>query len=302
MKQAESNPDVLSCSPPRAGSFHSHKVPSSQPFAHPSGSMMQLSPQKQSLLSPLQKPKASLPPKTNGIHSPGPKIPKSSNNLSPSSAQPPDISSPPGENQKKKKKKKKKRRHSEVEADEPPAAAPAVETPADLADSASEKKRKKKKKRKSESVTDGERERECVPSHLDTSGQDEDWCQAGMWSLTAPPDEGAEKQQKPGFAAAASTQGESEQDGRGRDPLKLLKKKKKKKKLQLEEEEAADLQDTTSAGCESETWVEFNHIDLFYNNLSITSSIDWKRAPFLCPQISDIQFSVTGLENIDLIS
>ncbi|XP_010736906.2 ubiquitin carboxyl-terminal hydrolase 36 [Larimichthys crocea] len=229
----------------RAGPFHSPKVQSSQPFAHSSGSFKQQSPQKQSLLSTLQKPNASLPLKTNGLHSAGPKSPKSSNNLS-SLFQEPDLNSPLAANvNQKKKKKKKKRRHSEVEGDTEPVTSPATATPVDLAESASEKKRKKKKKKRKRENEDGEKvkERDCVPSHLDTSNQEEDWCQGGMWSLTSKPDTEQSKQ-KPPLAVATSTQCESDQKEQGRDSVKL-KKKKKKKKLAL--------QDTTSACSASES-------------------------------------------------
>lgn len=211
----------------RAGPFHSPKVQSS-PFAHSSGSFKQQSPQKQSLLSTLQKANASLSLKTNGLHSAGPKSPKSSNNLS-SSVQEPDLNGAPAQ----KKKKKKKRRHSEVERDaEPVTSSPATATQANAVESASEKKKKKKKKKRKKEHEDGERveERECVPSHLDTSTQEEDWCQGGIWSLTSHPDTEQSKQ-KPILAASTPTQCESNQKEQGRDSVK----KKKKKKMQLVE-------------------------------------------------------------------
>uniref|UniRef100_A0A8C2ZRU7 ubiquitinyl hydrolase 1 n=1 Tax=Cyclopterus lumpus TaxID=8103 RepID=A0A8C2ZRU7_CYCLU len=140
------DPDVFFCSLLRAGPFHSPKVQPS-PFTHLSGSFKQQSPQKQSLSSTLQKPNASLSPKTNGLHSAGPKSPKSSTNLG-SLVQEPDLNSSPAPtvNQKKKRKKKKKRRHSEVEGDAEPVASPATVTQTDPVESASEKKRKKKRK------------------------------------------------------------------------------------------------------------------------------------------------------------
>ncbi|XP_041813527.1 ubiquitin carboxyl-terminal hydrolase 36 [Chelmon rostratus] len=232
----------------RAGPFHSPKVQSSQPFAHSSGSFKQQSPQKQFLLSTLQKPNASLSLKTNGIHSAGPKSPKSSNNLS-SLAQEPDLNSPPAQKVNQKKKKKKKRRHSEVEGDAEPVTSPAAATPTGLVESAIEKKRKKKKKkkRKRENEDGGKtKERECVTSHLDTSNQEEDWCEGGIWSLTSHPD-AEQSKQRPPLPAATPTQCESSQKEEGRDSLKLKKKKKKKKKMQLA------LQDTTSACSASET-------------------------------------------------
>ncbi|XP_074512693.1 ubiquitin carboxyl-terminal hydrolase 36 [Sebastes fasciatus] len=211
----------------RAGPFHSPKVQSS-PFAHSSGSFKQQSPQKQSLLSTLQKPNASLSLKTNGLHSAGPKSPKSSNNLS-SSVQEPDLNGAPAQ----KKKKKKKRRHSEVERDaEPVTSSPATATQANAVESASEKKKKKKKKKRKKEHEDGERveERECVPSHLDTSTQEEDWCHGGIWSLASHPDTEQSKQ-KPILADSTPTQCESNQKEQGRDSVK----KKKKKKMQLVE-------------------------------------------------------------------
>lgn len=144
-----------------------------------------------------------------------------------------------------------------MEGDTEPVTSPATATPVDLAESASEKKRKKKKKKRKRENEDGEKvkERDCVPSHLDTSNQEEDWCQGGMWSLTSKPDTEQSKQ-KPPLAVATSTQCESDQKEQGRDSVKL-KKKKKKKKLAL--------QDTTSACSASERWVEvYNSITSFF--------------------------------------
>ncbi|AWP18981.1 putative ubiquitin carboxyl-terminal hydrolase 36 [Scophthalmus maximus] len=232
----------------RAGPFHSPKV-QSPPFAHSSGSFKQQSPQKQSLLSTLQKPNASLSLKTNGLHSPGPKTPRSSNNLS-SAVQEPDLNGASTQKVNQKKKKKKKRCHSEVEPDAKPVTSPATVTQANPLESASEKKRKKKKKKRKREIEDEKKatERECVPSHLDTSNQEEDWCQGGMWSLTSNP--GAEpSKQKPQLASANPTQCESNQKEQGRDSVSLKKKKKKKKKMQLVEA----LQDTTSACAATES-------------------------------------------------
>ena len=246
---------------PRAGPFHSPKVQSSQPFAHSSGSFKQ-----QSLLSTPQKPNASLSLKTNGLHSTGPKNPKSSNNFS-SSAQEPDLNSPLKANQKKK--KKKKRRHSEVEAEAEPVASPATATPANIVESASEKKRKKKKKKRKRDNEDVEKvkERECVPSHLDN--QEEDWCQGGMWSLTSNPDTEASRQE-PLLTSVMSTQCESSQKEQEMDSEKLKKKKKKKKKMQL----AEALKDTTSACSAAEMWVEVYNSNCFANIVLVC----WKGA------------------------
>uniref|UniRef100_A0AAQ4QK21 ubiquitinyl hydrolase 1 n=1 Tax=Gasterosteus aculeatus aculeatus TaxID=481459 RepID=A0AAQ4QK21_GASAC len=225
----------------RAGPFHSPKVQSS-PFAHSSGSFKQQSPQKQSLPSSLQKQHASLSIKTNGLHSAGPKSPKSSNNLS-HVVQEPDLNSAQTlDERKKKKKKKKKRRHSEVEADPEPEAPPAPVVQTQPPESANENKRRKKKKRRKTELEDGGtvEERECVPSHLDTSNQEEDWCQGGIWSLTSHP--GTEQSEpKPQSASAPPTQQESSQEEQGRESFKSKKKKKKKKQL------VEVLQGTTSA-------------------------------------------------------
>ncbi|XP_019950171.2 ubiquitin carboxyl-terminal hydrolase 36 isoform X1 [Paralichthys olivaceus] len=230
----------------RAGPFHLPKVQSS-PFVHSSGSFKQQSPQKQSLHSTLQKPNASLSLKTNGLHSPSPKSPKSSNNLS-SMVQ--DLNCHSAEKVNQKKKKKKKRRHSEVEGDARPDTSPATVTQAIVVESASEKKRKKKKKkRKRETdIEETTKQRQCVSSHLDTSNQEEDWCQGGMWSLTSNPS-AEQSKQKPQSDATIPTQCESNQKEQGGDSGLLKKKKKKKKKMQLMEA----LQDTTSTCSASES-------------------------------------------------
>lgn len=165
--------------------------------------------------------------------------------------QEPDLNSTPGHEVNQKRKKKKKRRHSEVEGDAEPMTSAATVTPANPVESASDKKRKKKKKKRKKEHEDGEKvsERECVPSHLDTSPQEEDWCQGGMWSLTSHPD-AEQSKQKPPLAATTPTQCESNQKEQGRDSVKL-KKKKKKKKSQLVEA----LQDTSACSA-SETWVD----------------------------------------------
>lgn len=252
-KMAVLNLRVLSCFLPRAGPFLSPKVQSSQLLAHSRGSLKQQSPQKQSLPSTLQKPNASLSPKTNGLHSAGPKSPKSSNALS-SLVQDPDLNSPPAQKVNHKKKKKKKRRHSEVEGDAEPVSPPATATHADLAEVASEKKRKRKKKKRKRENEDEEKvkERECVTSHLDTLNQEEDWCQGGIWSLTSHAHTEQSKQ-KPQLDVITTTQCQSHQEEQGRDSVKMKKKKKKKKMQPLEA-----LQDTTSAeACSAtERWVD----------------------------------------------
>ncbi|KAI3359794.1 hypothetical protein L3Q82_014157 [Scortum barcoo] len=244
----------------RAGPFHSPKVQSSQPFTHSSGSFKQQSPQKQSLLFTLQKPNASLSLKTNGLHSAGPKSPKSSSSLS-SLVQNPDLNGSPAQRVNQKKKKKKKRRHSEVEADTEAVTSLVTVTQTDLVESVCEKKRKKKKKKRKRENEEGEKvnERDCVPSHLDTSNQEEDWCQGGMWSLTSHPDTEQSKQ-KPQLAAMTPTRCKSNENEEGRDSVKL-KKKKKKKKMQLMEA----LQDTTSACSASESTSEMK-ATVIHNN------------------------------------
>uniref|UniRef100_A0A672YGZ2 ubiquitinyl hydrolase 1 n=1 Tax=Sphaeramia orbicularis TaxID=375764 RepID=A0A672YGZ2_9TELE len=176
---------------------------------------------------------------TNGLHSPCPKNNKSSNNLS-SVVQEPDFNSPSAQKVTQKKKKKKKRRHSEVEGEAEPTTSSATVTQPDTVEPASEKKRKKKKKKRKRENEDGEKakERECVQSHLDTSNQEEDWCEGGIWSLTSHPISEKSKQ-KPQVDATTPEQcePESNQKEQGRDCWlsKKKKKKKKKRKMQLME-------------------------------------------------------------------
>ncbi|XP_029365135.1 ubiquitin carboxyl-terminal hydrolase 36 [Echeneis naucrates] len=226
----------------RTGPFHPPKVQSSL-FTHSSGSFKQQSLQKQSLFSTLQKPNASLSLKTNGLQGPSPKSPKSSNNLT-FAVQEADLSSPSAQKLNQKKKRKKKRRHSEVEGDTEPLTTPATLTQINPAENASEKRKKKKKKQKKE-AEDGEKakERECVPSHLDTSNQEEDWCHGGIWSLTSNAEQSKQKPHNP------TKQCEANQREQGNDS-ELLKKKKKKKKMQKLLEV---LQDTASACSASES-------------------------------------------------
>lgn len=108
---------------------------------------------------------------------------------------------------------------------------------------ADEPKKKKKKKRKRDNGEKVSEERECVVSHLEASStQEEDWCQAGMWSLTP----GAKR--ATALSAENPEQRESEQKEPGQDSLK----KKKKKKMKLMQ----DLQKQSSAGSTSERWVK----------------------------------------------
>lgn len=171
-------------------------------------------------------------------------------------------SSPPTQKANQKKKKKKKRRHSEVEGDAVVDACPATVTQPDLVDDASEEKRKKKKKKRKKENDDGEKvkERECVPSHLDTSNQEEDWCPGGMWSLSSRP--GTEQsKQKSHVAATTPTPCESNKKEHRKESV-LLKKKKKKKKKMMQVVEA--LQDPNPACPAPEWWV-----GIFRNKLHV---------------------------------
>lgn len=147
-----------------------------------------------------------------------------------------------------------------MDPDAEPAASSTPATPVGTVESASEKKRKKKKKKRKRENEDGEKvkARECVPSHLDTPNQDEDWCQGGIWNLTSQPDT-EQSEQKPPLFAATSVATESSQKEPGGDSVKL--KKKKKKKMQLVEA----MQEITSARSVSksisETKVTFNQND-----------------------------------------
>lgn len=208
---------------------------------------MQKSPHKQSL----QKPNANLSHKTNGLHSPGSKSPKSSNNLS-SVAEDPNTD-PLSQNANQRKKKKKKRRHSEMEGDTERFTSPPPLTQSSPVESVSAKRcKKKKRKRKHESDSGEElKERECMPSHLDTSTQ-EDWCQSGVWSLTSHSDAELSKQ-KAQVSATSTTQRESRQNEQEEGSVKKKKKKKRKKKKRIELQEA--LQEVNSTCSTSERWV-----------------------------------------------
>ncbi|KAM3864442.1 ubiquitin carboxyl-terminal hydrolase 36 [Diretmus argenteus] len=272
MHQTQLHP-LTSASPThthRAGPFHSPKT-QSLPAAHVhlSGPFKQQSPQKQSPLSTLQKPNPGLSLKTNGLHSPGPKSPRSSN--SPGSAlQEPGLGSPAVQKANQKKKKKKKRRHSETEGDAEPASSAAASTQPNPVESASEKRRKKKKKkRKRDGDEDGEataKERACVQSHLQCPTQEEEWCQGGPWSLTSPSRAGPEQSKpKPPPAAAPAQQPqkakldptpcelESKQEEQGANAVTFLKKKKKNRKKMQPAESPQEEASTCSA---SERWVE----------------------------------------------
>lgn len=120
--------------------------------------------------------------------------------------------------------------------------------PAPLADEPKQKKKKKKRRREIENGEKVREERECVASHLEASTQEEDWCQAGMWSLMPRANVG-QPEEKPQQAAGPNPeQRESEQKEPGQDSLKKKKKKKKMKLMQ-------DLQNSPSAASASERWV-----------------------------------------------
>uniref|UniRef100_A0A3Q2P671 ubiquitinyl hydrolase 1 n=1 Tax=Fundulus heteroclitus TaxID=8078 RepID=A0A3Q2P671_FUNHE len=224
-------------SPATASANHNYRVspfnpPKAQfsPFAHSCGPLAQKSPHEQPFSSIPQKPKASLSHKTNGLHSPT--SPKSSSDLSPAAPEPDLDPLAQDVSPKKKKKKKKKRRHSEAEGDAETLTSSAPATPSSPAESTHETKSKKKKKKKRKHEGEGAEQseaRECVHSHLDTSNQEEDWCQSGLWSLTSP------SEQKVRLSPTGSTQSESNQKEQQTDPVK---KKKKKKKMRHEQEEA----------------------------------------------------------------
>uniref|UniRef100_A0A7N6FGS3 Ubiquitin carboxyl-terminal hydrolase n=1 Tax=Anabas testudineus TaxID=64144 RepID=A0A7N6FGS3_ANATE len=138
----------------------------------------QQSPQKQSPLSTLQKPSASLSVKTNRLHSTSPKSPKSSKNLSPV-VQDPGLNGTKAEKVNQKKKKKKKRHHFEVEGDAEPVVSPAAVT--NLVEAASDKKRKKKKKKRKRENEDGDtvKERELKDGYRRSQAPVADGCALG---------------------------------------------------------------------------------------------------------------------------
>lgn len=205
----------------RAGSLLSPKVQTSN------GSFRPPAPHKRPLLSTLQKPDACISPLTNG-HPAGPKSPKSSSNLS-SWKEEADLSTAALQfhQNKKRKRKKKKRRNTEEQAGVEPAVPAAVESQVD------QMRKKRKKKRKRENAEENMKERGCVPSHLDTSNHEEDWCPGGIWSLTSRSD-AEEPEPKCQLAATAESE-------------KAKKRKKKRKRTET-------LLDT-SASSVAETWV-----------------------------------------------
>uniref|UniRef100_A0A669ENY6 Ubiquitin carboxyl-terminal hydrolase n=1 Tax=Oreochromis niloticus TaxID=8128 RepID=A0A669ENY6_ORENI len=159
---------------------------------------------------------------------------------------------------------------------------PAPQTRCTAAESDGEKRCKRKKKKRKRLDEDGEKakERACVSSHLDTSNQEDDWCQGGMWSLT-PQSSAEESKKKPQLSATTPSQCESNQKEQETDSV--LKKKKKKKKKENVGQSGDALQDTTSARSTTESDqlfyfcaecdslhfenVRFNHSSVFISNL-----------------------------------
>lgn len=225
--------------PHRASPFHS------SPVTHKSGTFKQKSLEKQPLLTPPKKLKSSLSFLTNGLHSLGPKFSKSTSSLNfPVQKQDTNNSQDVTQN---KKKKKKKRRHSEVDRTaETSVTVVTATTPPEIAEVASKKKRKKKKKRKGENYEVNQKE--CVKSHLETSAQDEEWGEGGIWSLSSNQDTEKSKQKAQVFSTAPE-QCELHPDNTEDDSILSKKKKKKRKKKMLMEA----LQATALAGNISES-------------------------------------------------
>ncbi|KAK7939793.1 hypothetical protein WMY93_003119 [Mugilogobius chulae] len=227
---------LLSTHSHRSDPFHSLKV---MPVSLTSGTSRQQSPQTHPLLSPSKKLNSSLSFITNGLHNLGPKMSKSSSNLN-SPIQKQDVHSGLEQvTQKKKKKKKKKRRHSEVDYN----LAEVTVTQAETSESMSEKKRKKKKRRRQENGD--ATEKQSVQNHLETSTQDEDWCEGGIWSLSSNSDVGKIKENVFSTPEQCESHSTNEEDNQV-----LIKKKKKKKKKNILEV----LQATTLTGSFSESF------------------------------------------------
>lgn len=112
--------------------------------------------------------------------------------------------------------------------------------------------RKKKKKKRKREMENGEKVRECVTSHLGASTQEEDWGQAGMWSLTPEANVGQSEEKSQRAAAASAADKEQRESGQKEPGQDSLKKKKKKKKLKMMQE----LQNPSSAAFASERWVD----------------------------------------------
>lgn len=222
------------------------------------------------MFSTLQKPKASLSHKTNGLHSLTPTNPKSSSDLSPA-AQEPDLDPLVQNLSPKKKKKKKKRRRSEMEDDVETLTSSAPATPIGPSEPPHDKKSRKKKKKKRKHEENGETMKESVLSHLGASSQEEDWCQNGLWSLTSHTDAEPSKQ-KMRLSATSPTQRESKQI---QQETEQVRKKKKKKKRRIEQEEG--VQEINSTCSRSERWVLIcsllsSYLRIFVSNSAWSSS------------------------------
>ncbi|XP_028311528.1 ubiquitin carboxyl-terminal hydrolase 36 [Gouania willdenowi] len=234
----------------RVGSFQSSQLQSST-VIHSSQAFRQQSPQKLSPHSTLQKPHGIFSPLTNGLHSSDPKRPKSSSNSS-SKVKEEGFNALVETVHPKKKKKKKKRRHSEIEADTKPNIVLASVTQSSPLESTSEKKLKKKKKKRRRETEDREEKlgRECVPSHLDKTGPEEDWCQSGIWSLQ--PSDAGESAQTQSLSGTTATHLESSHQDQEGDSI-MRKKRKKKRNAVPTEEALLDTEITASASqCYSE--------------------------------------------------
>ncbi|KAM6957751.1 ubiquitin carboxyl-terminal hydrolase 36 [Aplochiton taeniatus] len=223
----------------RAGSFHSPKLEAFHAAHVHSGSpFKQHSPQKPFSLSP--KPNSDFSPQTNGLkaHSPkNPKLPSAPDSSMLVAGQGSPTAHIATINQKKK--KKKKRRHSEMESD----TTPATPIEPEPSETPTEKKAKKKKRKRKREEVDGEKlvkVRDCVQSHLQSPPQEEDWCQAGPWSITPP--KAAVEQEEPHKAVQAKHQTAQPEkkhssptqcpfdSGPGEQETDLARKKRKRKK------------------------------------------------------------------------
>lgn len=135
----------------------------------------------------------------------------------------------------KKKKKKKKQRNSEMEI---PTAEPAAKTEQHMPEAKKVKKRKKRKREEEQSSV--KVQREGMQSHLDPSGQDEDWCLGESWTIN--PDGSTERpNQQPQLRPEPNLSQPQEQiqavfcETAQNHPIVKKKKKKKKHKERQDE-------------------------------------------------------------------
>ncbi|KAJ0058126.1 hypothetical protein NL108_007412, partial [Boleophthalmus pectinirostris] len=231
----------------RADPFHSPKVNSSL-VAHTSGTFKQQSPQTQALLSPPKKLSSSLSFITNGLHNLAPKINKSFSNLNSTEQKQHVHNGIDQEVVQKKKKKKRKRRHSEVDCN----VVALTETQAESVEAMNEptsepmsKKKHKKKKRKRKGENGEFTGKDCVQNHRETSAQDEDWCEGGIWSLSSSFDTGKSKKVVSTSPEHCESHSINEEDSK----VLLKKKKKKKRKKLLEALQATALTGSFSERC-----------------------------------------------------